>query len=697
MLKRREAKLGREHPDTLWTVANLGVNYKDAGRLNEAIPLFEEAHRASGRIPALRYVDAPLLDAYVKAGRLTEAVKLVHNNLDDARKTAPRDSPQLAGMLEQFGRTLLEVKAYAEAEPLLRECLSIREKAEPERWSTFEAKSQLGGALLSQKKYAEAEPPLVAGYEGMKRLKATIPPRSNNRLIEDLERLVQLYRKAIELDPEYAHAHNGLGNALRDKGRVDEAIALYRKAIELDPKLVNAHNGLGDALRDKGGVDAAIAEYRKAIELDPKLVNAHNGLGDALRDKGGVDAAIAEYRKAIELDPKSAVAHFDLGMALKARGDLDEAERAFREAVRLDGEHHLAAIDALAELLRSRGNWKEAIATYQKIVLLDSNSASAHCHLGMALKASGNLDGAIAAFEEGVRRQPDFPEAHFGLASALANATQWDRSARVYAAALKRFGARLWPGRWSEAIRSNEVFTRLTAQQEDDRLPRIMRARLDVYQRDWKRAAVDYARLNESLASVDPADLLPDADDLFGYGCVLALLGDHNGHEQFCKKWADRVGDSPAWGYCLARAWAVSPRPVVPAQQIVERVEKAVAAGRSPWSLHVLSLAHYRNGEFEKAVECALESNEGFWRGSAKALNWVVQAMAHARLGHAADARQSLQQALNMAGRADPGQIPGVDWPSMQAQDFAEFELLRREAEELINPKSLEKPDKKSG
>jgi tetratricopeptide (TPR) repeat protein len=478
---------------------------------------------------------------------------------------------------------------------------------------------------------------------------------------------------------------------------VDEAIAEYGKAIELDPKHVNAHNGLGDALRDKGRVDEAIAEYGKAIELDPKYAYAHNGLGDALRDKGHVDEAIAEYRKAIEFDPKSAVAHFDLGMALKAREDLDEAERAFREAVRLDGEHHLAAIDALAELLRSRGNWKEAIARYQKIVLLDPNSASAHCRLGMALRACGDLDGAIAAFEEGVRRQPNFTEAHFGLASALADATQWDRSARVYAAALKRFGVGLWPGRWSEAIRSNEVFTRLTAQQGEDRLPRIVRARVDVFQRDWKLAAADYACLNESLASTDPADLLAEAEDLFSYGCVLVLLGDHNGREQFCKRWADRVGDSPAWEYCLARAWAVSPRPVVPAQQVVERIEKAAQAGRSPWSLHVLSLAHYRNGEFDRAVERALESNEGFWRGNAKALNWVVLAMAHARMGHSADARQSLQQALRMAGRADPGQIAGVDWPAMQAQDFAEFELLRREAEELINPKSQEKPEKSSG
>jgi hypothetical protein len=71
--------------------------------------------------------------------------------------------------------------------------------------------------------------------------------------------------------------------------------------------------------------------------------------------------------------------------------------------------------------------------------------------------------------------------------------------------------------------------------------------------------------------------------------------------------------------------------------------------------------------------------------------------MAHSRLGHAADARKFLEQALKLAGRARSDQFPVVDWPDMQPPDVVEFELLRREAEELINPKSKEKPAKKSG
>jgi tetratricopeptide (TPR) repeat protein len=186
-------KLGREHPSTQVTVANLGVNYKDAGRLAEAIPLLEEAYRASRKVSDLQWVGDPLLDAYTKANKPAEAKKLIDELLTDTRKQLPNDSPQLAGQLASFSMTLLEMKAFADAEPLLRECLAIREKKEPEVWSTFNVMSMLGGALLGQKKYADAEPLLLKGYEGMKAREKTIPPQGSTRIPEALDRLIELY------------------------------------------------------------------------------------------------------------------------------------------------------------------------------------------------------------------------------------------------------------------------------------------------------------------------------------------------------------------------------------------------------------------------------------------------------------------------------------------------------------------------
>jgi tetratricopeptide (TPR) repeat protein len=192
-LKLTEKKLGREHPDTLIAKLNLGVNFRDAGRFKEAIPLLEEAYRAFRKHPSFGWVVDVLRDAYANAGEIAKFTNLLQEHLAEARQSLPQDSPELPGLLAQIGLDLLKHKKWTEAEPLLRECLAIREKKQPDVWTTFNARSLLGGALLGQKKYADAEPLLLAGYEGMKKREATIPPAGNTRIPEAINRLVQLY------------------------------------------------------------------------------------------------------------------------------------------------------------------------------------------------------------------------------------------------------------------------------------------------------------------------------------------------------------------------------------------------------------------------------------------------------------------------------------------------------------------------
>ena len=92
-------------------------------------------------------------------------------------------------------------------------------------------------------------------------------------------------------------AHNNLGNALFQKGKVDDAIAHYKKALQINPDDADAHNNLGIALRQKGKVDEAIAHYKKALQINPDDAEAHNNLGAALFQKGKVDEAIAHYQE----------------------------------------------------------------------------------------------------------------------------------------------------------------------------------------------------------------------------------------------------------------------------------------------------------------------------------------------------------------------------------------------------------------
>jgi len=222
----RESNLGRGHFDTLGAIGNLGVNYLYAARLAEAIPLLEEAYRASKQHPKLRGFAVPLLSAHARATATqpdasakglalmreifdgfartadprksrdrANAVDLTRQLLPAARLMLPKDSPELAQQLAQFGLLLLWLRAIDEAEPLLREALTIREATAPDDWRTFNSKSMLGGALLGQKKFQESELLLLSGYRGLKDHKASIPPQGRPRFLEALERLVHLYEQ----------------------------------------------------------------------------------------------------------------------------------------------------------------------------------------------------------------------------------------------------------------------------------------------------------------------------------------------------------------------------------------------------------------------------------------------------------------------------------------------------------------------
>ena len=94
-----------------------------------------------------------------------------------------------------LGSLLIETRLFTEAEPLLRELLTIREKTKPDDWTSFNARRMLGSALLGQKKYADAELLLLKGYQGMKEREKSIPKSggADKRIPEALDGLIELY------------------------------------------------------------------------------------------------------------------------------------------------------------------------------------------------------------------------------------------------------------------------------------------------------------------------------------------------------------------------------------------------------------------------------------------------------------------------------------------------------------------------
>jgi predicted Zn-dependent protease len=103
------------------------------------------------------------------------------------------DHPNTMSAMAYLSDNLLRQKKYDDAESILREFLAVQVKKRPDWWTIFATRSMLGEVLAKQKKYADAEPLLLQGYQGMKQREKSIPPQDKVRLLEGLERLVQLY------------------------------------------------------------------------------------------------------------------------------------------------------------------------------------------------------------------------------------------------------------------------------------------------------------------------------------------------------------------------------------------------------------------------------------------------------------------------------------------------------------------------
>jgi tetratricopeptide (TPR) repeat protein len=196
---------GESDLTTLLCVGSLARNYLDGGRCKDAIPLLADAlQRArgqSGRLPgSLAFLQRDLAEALAHDGQRAKALATVQELVADARGRFAKNSSQLAGILASAGSTLLQIDAFSDAEKLLRESLTIREKSQPDSWSTFNTKSLLGGALLGQQRIAEAEKLLLAGYEGMKVRQTSIPPRNLGRIAAALDRLVEFCRTTGKAD-----------------------------------------------------------------------------------------------------------------------------------------------------------------------------------------------------------------------------------------------------------------------------------------------------------------------------------------------------------------------------------------------------------------------------------------------------------------------------------------------------------------
>ena len=267
-------------------------------------------------------------------------------------------------------------------------------------------------------------------YDGLQKIDS--PATESYRLFDvalDLSKknqyaeAVEVWNKALELDPDETKARYNLGVALAATGKTDEAIAQLRRVLETNPGDDGARGNLGVLLAKSGRLDEAIPILEKALEQNPADAQAHGNLGSLLAEKGRMEEAIAHFRSALESDPESADAHNNLAVALARTGHPADAIPHFEKALLAD-PNSVALHYAEGLALVAAGRPDDAIGHFERVLALDPNHAKAHGSLGAALAAKGRLDQAIPHYEKSLAVEPNYPEVENNLGIALARQGQ---------------------------------------------------------------------------------------------------------------------------------------------------------------------------------------------------------------------------------------------------------------------------------
>jgi TolB-like protein/Tfp pilus assembly protein PilF len=211
----------------------------------------------------------------------------------------------------------------------------------------------------------------------------------SRRSKDDLDKAIDSYKKAIELDPNFALAYAATAEVYNSMGKNPDAApkdciplakAAATRALEIDPLLPQAHSALADslALYDWNWTESE-RHFKKALELDPNIAYTHIAYGlDYLAAMGKADEVVAELQRAVELEPLSMLNNSVLTSAYIYDRKYDQA------------------------LVQAR-------STYD----LEPNFGLARAWLGFALIANGKYDEAISAVGQ------MSPESPFGWQSGV--------------------------------------------------------------------------------------------------------------------------------------------------------------------------------------------------------------------------------------------------------------------------------------
>jgi TolB-like protein/Tfp pilus assembly protein PilF len=196
-------------------------------------------------------------------------------------------------------------------------------------------------------------------------------------------------KRAVQLNPGYATAHQWWSHYFTYLGRHSEAFAAVKRTLELDPLSPVMNASAAFVYLQGRELDRAAAQAQKCIELDPTHAPAaHLHLGRVYEQRGKFQEAFAEFEKAISLSARSPIMLAALGHAYAVSGKTSEARNLLQELQQLSRQRYVSP-DYIAVLYAGLGEREQAFTWLQR-------AYEEHSAWAVVSKVDSRLDGLRA-------------------------------------------------------------------------------------------------------------------------------------------------------------------------------------------------------------------------------------------------------------------------------------------------------------
>jgi tetratricopeptide (TPR) repeat protein len=249
----------------------------------------------------------------------------------------------------------------------------------------------------------EADPKFALAWAGLADSYALLPVYSETPTSEVRGKIRQAATAALELDPNLAEAHTSYARLLFDyEWNFAESEKEFRRAIELNPNYATAHHWLSLLLAVRLRREEALSEIKRALEIEPLSRILNNDYAQKLVHDGQTDKAIDQFRKTLELYPDFATAHSNLALALLKVGKYKEAITEQYQAIALAGRQSLLIAQA-GYINGLMGNRREAEKLLDELLKL--KQPAGNYYVAIIYAGLGDKDKAFEYLERAFQQR----------------------------------------------------------------------------------------------------------------------------------------------------------------------------------------------------------------------------------------------------------------------------------------------------